>query len=381
MKTLSFTLALAMLISTSGCAAQPEKHNGDLGDKLESYMDVVDELMEDFGDSMDALGDWMTDLGEELAEMADSVDFSDGKPVVVHFGKKGSLTINGSSYDNRHIHIDKNDPMLTHKFRAESFDALEVNHGFRVVMCDTVDSIVVRYNAKLKNHLNVRYNKGKLHIGLNHIDGISSDNGAYCGYVHIPYNLKLNSVTLSGFSVFTTNLPMKTRTFSIELSGASKIKVPSIMANRIDCEMSGASKLESTLKAGIVDADLSGASAITADIKATKLDADLSGASTMSGAVAAESINADLSGASKMNLKGTIGKVYADISGASKLIIPNLIISNSLEGELSGASSATVHCKGKIKMEVSGTSGLFYSGNPETDISKSRTATVEKVNN
>ena len=145
--------------------------------------------------------------------------------------------------------------------------------------------------------------------------------------------------------------------------------------------MSGSSKLHSTLKAVSVDVDLSGASSFIGNIIATGLDADLSGASTMSGAVAANSINADLSGASEMNLKGKTGKMYADINGASKLIIPNLIISNNLEGELCGASSATVHCKKIIKMEVSGTSELFYSGNPETDISKSRTATVVKVEN
>ena len=335
MKKATFFLAVGMMLSSYSCTGQQGRH----------YERVADSFVE----VMENLGEYLEEHGEELANNSGG------------------------------IRIGKNDPMLTRRFVAESFDALEVERGFFVTMCDTVESIVVHYNAKLKNYLNVRYNKGKLHIGLNHIDNIVSDNGAYCGYVYIPYNLKLNTIMLSGFSVFTTSLPIKTQTFNIELNGASKITTPSIAASKIDCEMSGASKLTSTLKASIVKTELSGASSIAGSINATKIDADLSGASTLSGTVNAENITVDLSGASKMDVKGTTGNIDADVSGASHLYIQDLTISKSLTGELSGASKARVHCNGSIKMEVSGTSELVYSGNPKTDISKSRTAEVTKL--
>jgi RNA polymerase sigma factor (sigma-70 family) len=91
---------------------------------------------------------------------------------------------------------------------------------------------------------------------------------------------------------------------------------------------------------------------------------DLSGASSLKGAIDAGKVDFQASGASKVSLQGsgTDGKLEA--SGASKVDLAKFSL-ESLNIDLSGASTATVSVKKKLDYEISGASRLRYRGQAE----------------
>lgn len=93
--------------------------------------------------------------------------------------------------------------------------------------------------------------------------------------------------------------------------------------------------------------DLSGASNFNTGfaLKGEKVEVSLSGASNFFGDVEADEAEIDLSGASDAAIQGKVGKLTID---------------------LSGSSDAYVHCDGSIKVSVSGSSKLHYTGNAST---------------
>ena len=357
MKTTAIILAFAMALSASECSSQTE-------DRIERMADHFESTMEDFEDSMEVLEDMMEDFGDYFADH--DVTFNCDNYSYVVKGKKGG----------KKITISKKDALVTFKFPVANFNAIDAGRSFQVVMCDTVDSIVVRVNEKLKNHLNVRYNSGTLVVDLDRVSSLNTNDGARCGYVYIPYNLRLSKITLNGIASFSTSLPINTTNFKTELSGASHIQIPSITAKNVELSQSGTSSCKSDIKCANLDVDLSGASEIKGTFKVNNIDLDLSGTSKVTSHITCNDIDADLSGASGVALTGKANRVEMDLSGTSSFRGEKLNTSE-VSGGLSGCSSANIDCSKYIEMELSGTSHLSYSGNPKTNFSASRTSKIE----
>ncbi|MEP7235587.1 MAG: head GIN domain-containing protein [Ignavibacteriota bacterium] len=77
-----------------------------------------------------------------------------------------------------------------------------------------------------------------------------------------------------------------------------------------------------------------------------------------------EKLNIEVSGASKLVVTGTAKQVNSEVSGASKLDAKNLI-SEIASVECSGASTAKVHVNTSLKIDAAGASNVTYSGNPQ----------------
>lgn len=309
MKTTAIILAFVMVLSASECSSQTE-------DRIERMADHFESTMED-------LGDYYYYADRDVTFNCNDYSYS-----YVAKGKKGG----------KKITISKKDALVTFKFPVANFNAIDAGLNFQVVMCDTVDSIVVRVNEKLKNHLNVRYNSGTLVVDLDRVSSLKTNDGARCGYVYIPYNLRLSKITLNGIASFSTSLPINTTNFKTELSGASHIQIPSITAKNVELSQSGTSSCKTDIKCANLDVDLSGASSVALTGKANRVEMDLSGTSSFRG----EKLNA-----------------------------------SEVSGGLSGCSSANIDCSKYIEMDLSGTSHLSYSGNPKTNFSASRTSKIE----
>lgn len=357
MKTTAIILAFAIALSASDCSSQTES-------RIEHMADHFETTMEAFEDSMEELEDMMEDIGDYFADHA--VTFDCDNYSYVTNGKKGG----------KKITISKKDALVTLKFPAANFNAIDVSRSFQVVMCDTIDSVVVRVNEKLKNYLNVRYNNGTLVVDLDRVSHLNSTDGARCGYVYIPYNLRLAKITLSGISTFATNLAINVPHFVTELSGASSVNIPTVTARSVELSQSGTSSCKSVFKCNKINIDLSGASKNYCTINANDVDLDLSGTSTLHSSIKCTKFDADLSGASSVVLTGNATNMELDLSGTSHFNGQKLKVVQ-IDGEMSGCSKADVLCSASIKMEVSGTSHLTYSGNPKTDLSASRTAKIE----
>ena len=276
----------------------------------------------------------------------------------------------------RHIDIKRGDPMSTYKFTAEEFYSLTISSSFKVTMCDTVDSIVVSVNDKLKKFLEVKYTKGMLKIGFDRSLHINSD-GTPCGYVTIPYNVKLCSFYMSGSSSFKTKLPIAVKTFSLNMSGMTEFE-SNVTAVKSELSLSGSSTYKGKLHCNEAEMSLSGMTAVTGSLKADEAEINLSGSSSVKCNMDVNEIEASLSGMSQLTANGKVNRMDFDLSGSSSLNMSSIQIAE-IEGSMSGMSNAEVKCSKFLKMDLSGSSNLTYSGNPKTMISKSGMATANAV--
>ena len=96
-------------------------------------------------------------------------------------------------------------------------------------------------------------------------------------------------------------------------------------------------------------------------IKSDKLSIDLGGASDISGELECNSLDMDVSGASDTKLKGNAGSISVKLSGASSIKGWDLV-SDYVDIDASGASSANVIVNKELKVNASGASDINYRG-------------------
>lgn len=130
--------------------------------------------------------------------------------------------------------------------------------------------------------------------------------------------------------------------------------------------------------------------AILGNGKINSLDATLSGASTIEGNnakmenfklvlseasngvfkdVEGGTMNVTLLGASRLEVTGKAERLSANLSGASKLM-DHLFIINEAKVDASGASYLEITVNNKLSVELSGSSNMYYSGNPTIENKK-----------
>jgi hypothetical protein len=111
--------------------------------------------------------------------------------------------------------------------------------------------------------------------------------------------------------------------------------------------------------------DLSGSSqANITGFKSTKdLLVDLSSASSLQGDIEAGDIGIDLSSSSEMILVGSGGDLTIDVSSSSELDLSEFAAVNA-SVDASSASSAIVNVSGKLDVEASSASYVYYLGDP-----------------
>jgi len=111
--------------------------------------------------------------------------------------------------------------------------------------------------------------------------------------------------------------------------------------------------------------DFFNSSTVHVKISLPKLAAlELSGASDGTAKnIKADKLNLEISGASKLIVSGTVTELHSEVSGASKLEAKDLVADNA-EIECSGASKAHMHATTSLKINAGGASKVVYSGTP-----------------
>lgn len=216
------------------------------------------------------------------------------------------------------------DPIQKDFSISDNYTKLEVEDAFNVTVSDSATLITVTAGENVMPNVVVKIVDNTLKI---YLKGLHSNLGADMTVI-LPYNADLTSVDLSGASEFHSEYGLESDKVEIELSGAS---------------------------------DFFG------DIVADEIEMDLSGASNIEGNVTATELDLELSGASDATLKGQVTTLKIDLSGAShikKTVVGNRygLVCDLCEGEMSGASDAYIHCDGTIKVDLSGSSDLHFTG-------------------
>lgn len=116
---------------------------------------------------------------------------------------------------------------------------------------------------------------------------------------------------------------------------------------------------------GLTGLDLSGASRTTlAGFNSDdSLQAEVSGASTLRGDLTCGDASFNVSGASKVQLDGRAKNLDVEVSGASTVDLENFASKNTTVNA-SGASKAIVAPSGSLVVEASGASSVRYAGEP-----------------
>jgi hypothetical protein len=129
----------------------------------------------------------------------------------------------------------------------------------------------------------------------------------------------------------------------------------------------------------LVGLDLSGNSEarVTEFVSARPFTVDLSGNSNLRGDIQAGDLRLDASGNSGVTLSGSGGEISVDASGSSVVDLAEFLGVNGDVGA-SGASTVTVNLSGRLDADASGSSDIYYLGNPELgNIDTSGTSSVQ----
>jgi hypothetical protein len=118
---------------------------------------------------------------------------------------------------------------------------------------------------------------------------------------------------------------------------------------------------QSTHSAGFY---ISGASILNlADFKSGETTFDVSGAGRVTGNANLGSAKFTLSGAGNISLEGASPTESIDASGGSQIALSNFNVTNA-SVVLSGGSIANINVSGKLDVDISGGSQLYYTGKP-----------------
>ena len=256
---------------------------------------------------------------------------------------------------------------MTKDFVIEgSYTELEVQDAFDITVSNTVSQITVTTGENVMPKVVVEKIDNTLKIYLRPIT-ISGSNELK---VVLPYNADLKSVDLSGASEFHSEYGLYGEKIEVELSGASDFYCD-IEADEIEIDLSGSSSFHGKAAADKVKVHMSGSSDYFGDVLADGINMDLSGSSSIEGNVSANSLDLDLSGASVATLEGQVTELKIDLEGSSnivKKVVGNryALACDNCEGNMSGSSDAYIHCDGNIKVNLSGSSELHFTGNAFT---------------
>lgn len=206
-----------------------------------------------------------------------------------------------------------------------SYAELEVEDAFDVYVDSTATQITVTVGENIMPKVVVEKVGNTLKI---HLKGINQNIYGSDMKVVVPYNADLTSVDLSGASEFHSEYGLKGKKVEIDLSGSS---------------------------------DFFG------DILADNIDMDLSGSSSIKGYVEALELDLEMTGSSDATFEGQVGLLKMDLNGSSdimKTINGNRygFACDHCEGSMSGSSNAYIHCDGSIKVNLSGSSELHFTG-------------------
>lgn len=251
---------------------------------------------------------------------------------------------------------------LTKEYNFGKITGIDAGSVYDIIVTQgNSGKVKVVYDEYFKDRLIVKYDNGKLELGLestktknkNNTEGIKV-------YLQMP---TIEELDLSGASSFKATGSFTTDELDIETSGASSITGLEISGNDLSLDCSGASTINLKGDFKTIEAEISGASELVLNSNSTVLEGEFSGASTVK--IYGNHKNTDVvcSGASNLTLEGKTDYIKSVTTGASNLKAQEYTALNGY-AQVSGASNAKVRCTGDLKIMVSRASKLTYYGNP-----------------
>lgn len=275
----------------------------------------------------------------------------------------------------------KADGSITRNYSLGGFRKLEVGGKFQVKLTKSqAYSIKLTFPEEYEKRVFVRLEEDELKIGIDN-NIFRNIEGEFIAEISMPElrSLELNgAATLSCDDTFDLG---KGGEFSLDLSGASRVKSLSVKAGEIEGEFSGASLCKMDGEFTEAELEFSGAAEGTMKLSGGTLKIDNSGAAKPKITGKFDWVSLEDTGAGEVTLEGSTESLSIDAGGAAKVKAGNFTAGNATV-ETSGAASCTVNVTGSLTVrDASGASSIRYSGTDNVHIiSVGRAASVNKIN-
>ena len=278
------------------------------------------------------------------------------------------------------------DNYTTKDYNFQGFTKLDVGGRFDVILTKSSNySVKITIPAEAENLIAVRVEEGTLKIGWNRNFTErwqkKLDDMTFTAEISMPV---LKELEMAGATSFECDdkFTLENDEFSLDISGASRVKCLKINARELDAEVSGASHCDLYGSFSRAEIEVSGAGTASFEITADDLDLDISGAATCDVEGEFGNVIADVSGASTVNLTGSAERLSADVSAASKLRAKSLEVKD-VTVEATGASHCTVNATRSMTVEdASGASSIKYKAPKSLSAainSISRSSSVQRI--
>lgn len=237
-----------------------------------------------------------------------------------------------------------------------NFNEIDVVGAIRLIVEErTSGNIIVRAPQSVVPYVLLSVEDGTLHASL--LSGVEvSRSSDIVAEVYIPNNGKINDIEA--------------------VASARIIVKPTLLANELDIDATGASQIEFKSHAHEISIDAAGGSTIDAEVATAELTIELTGASTL-------------------KMKGNATDGDFEIAGASTILSPELLVSTldvecvgasrakvyatNCDAEASGASSIDIECQTLLNASATGASTITYSGECKVNtISETGASTIRK---
>lgn len=273
-----------------------------------------------------------------------------------------------------------------YKFNYKNFNKLDLSHTVKakVVKSDTY-KVEVTLPTELKQYLKVYVKDGELKIRMSE-DFTSKIQKKYKNWtctavIAMP---ELRELEMSGASEFECEdtFDLGGKEFSLDLSGASRLKSLNVNGGNLDIEISGASSYKFSGNFRKAELDMSGAADGRLDLNADDLEFDISGAGKTKLSGDFGKISLDASGACDIVLAGNADRFELDASGACNVRAMDLK-AQDVRVEATGACKCNLNAERSLTIEdASGAANIRYKAPNDLGVklkSVGRAATVKRV--
>lgn len=274
------------------------------------------------------------------------------------------------------------DGNVSREYDLSGFDELDISGPFKVTLTKSKEyrvklSVPEEYAGKVI----VRTEKDELKIGVN--DKLFHDTKwkslVFTAEISMP---ALRSLELSGAVDFECDdtFDLANGEFSLEQSGASKVKSLSVKAGEFEAELSGAAVCKMDGEFDEADLEMSGAAEASMKLSGRTLKVENSGAAKTKVDGKFDRVSLESSGAGEITINGASGSLRIDAGGAAKVKAGDFVAENA-SVQTSGAASCTVNVSGKLTVEdASGASSIRYRGTSDVKVVYvARAASLKKI--
>ena len=253
----------------------------------------------------------------------------------------------------------------TKTYKFGDIESINATYNFRVyVTKGSSKEVKVTYESDIEKYMKISYSgiQSMLSLQMDDLPRRFRDGTFPNIIVEIEMD-DIKELDISGAAGVYFKGDFNADELEIDLSGAAKVYDLVVKGREMSLECSGATDTRITgIFSEDVEINCSGASNVEFNGKGKRLECDFSGACRVEGEIDFGYCEIDCSGASRVELDGTVKDLHIDGSGACNFETKNLI-AERVRIDLSGACKAKVNGTDTIHYDVARSCKMTYYGN------------------